>query len=287
MKKQEYFDMGISAGLSFKQIESILCKILELSPTQLFSKSDISAAYIYEAQKLFFDVASGVPEEYSTENANFYGRDFFVDERVLIPRNDTEILVRQSLLKLNTGIDVASTVYADIGTGSGCIAISILQEMLPMKFHSSFAFDISASAREVATINKATYELESLNIEESNLLKYFFNSSNISKRNLFLTANLPYIKDGDVENMESSVIEYEPDGALYGGRDTGFELYEKLIVQCFQLKELQKIKNIYLCIEIGFDQYDVSRQYLEDMGLSFEYFQDSASIQRVIYISGF
>jgi len=88
--------------------------------------------------------------------------------------------------------------------------------MLPMKFHSSFAFDISASAREVATINKATYELESLNIEESNLLKYFFNSSNISKRNLFLTANLPYIKDGDVENMESSVIEYEPDGALYG-----------------------------------------------------------------------
>jgi release factor glutamine methyltransferase len=287
MKKQEYFDMWISAWLSSQQIESILCKVLELTPTQLFSVSDIAASHIYVVQKLFFDVASWVPEEYSTENANFYGRDFFVDKRVLIPRNDTEVLVKQSLLKLNTWIDVASTVYVDVWTGSWCVGLSIIQELVPMKFYASFAFDISPSAREVAEINKERYWIRSLSIIDSNLLESLFHDPSIMKKNIFITANLPYIKNWDIKNMDSSVVKHEPDSALYGWEHTWFELYQKLIMQCFQIKKLQNLWEVYLCIEIGFDQYDVSRKFLEYMWLSFEYFKDSASIQRVIYISWF
>jgi len=67
---------------------------------------------------MFFQLASGASEEYLLETANFYGRDFFVDERVLIPRNDTELLVKIMLKKLHEEIDIKNMTYIDVGTGS-------------------------------------------------------------------------------------------------------------------------------------------------------------------------
>lgn len=116
MKKQDYIDRGLESGCTLPQIESVLCKVLGISKEELFTLKDISSKYIYEVQQIFYEMQSGNPEEYTLETANFYGRDFFVDERVLIPRNDTEVLVKTALKKLHEDIDISRMTYIDVGT---------------------------------------------------------------------------------------------------------------------------------------------------------------------------
>lgn len=287
MRKQEYFDMGIELGLSPTQIEGILCSILWISKEAFFKLSDIPSTHIYEAQKAFYNTKSWTPEAYTLQKAEFYSREFFVDERVLIPRNETEFLVDEALKSINLESKVDTTVYLDVGTGSSCIATSIIAEIHPLKFYKSFALDISRDALDVASKNISHHIEWKIELRESNLLEAVFHEDIFSWKNMFLTANLPYIKDGDYDNMWKDVVENEPDKALYGGPETWFELYEKLIKQCFQMKKIHNIENIDLFIEIGFDQYEVSCSYLEDLWLSFEYFPDNAKIKRVIHIWGF
>ena len=287
MKKQEYIDMGIEAGLTPSQIEGVLCKVLSVSREEFFLLKNISSKYIYEVQQVFYSLQTWKPEEYTLEKANFYGRDFFVDERVLIPRNDTEILVREALKKIHLDMRLENMIYIDVGTGSACIPITIIEEMKPLKFEKVFALDISSEALAVAKENIEAYTLENIELLKSDLLHGIFHHVWLTKKSLCITANLPYIKDEDHENMDQSVIHHKRKKALYGREKTGFELYEKLLKQCFQLKEIYKIPMIYMFIEIGFDQYDYSRKYLEDLGLRFEYFTDSANIKRVICIEGF
>jgi len=142
-----------------------------------------------------------------------------------------------------------------------------VEEMLPLKFKKVFALDISPDALAVAKQNKEKYDAQIIELYESDLLSAVFHNPILQGASLFISANLPYIKNEDFENMEDSVIQYEPEIALYGGEKTGFELYEKLIKQIFQLKEIYKMKDIHLFIEIGFDQRKYSQQYLEELGL--------------------
>lgn len=286
MKKQEYIDIGLWAGLSLPQIEWVLCSVLNISKKELFLLPSISSKYIYQVQQMFFKLASGASEEYLLETANFYGRDFYVDERVLIPRNDTEILVQVLLRKLNESMNIKHMYYADVGTWSACIPISIIEEMHPLTFEKSYALEISQAAMDVASENIEKFSPGKIELRESNLLSAIFHEDFKGKK-LCLSANLPYIKDADYENMDESVVRNEPNRALYGWAETWFELYKELIKQCFQMKQVHKISEIHLFVEIWFDQKQVSQQFLEDMWLSFEYFKDSSNIERVIYITNF
>ncbi len=240
-------------------------RVLGVSKETLFRMHTISSAHIYEVQKLFFDIKNGVPEAYSLETTNFYGRDFFVDTRVLIPRNDTEVLVEHAIQQINLEGNIKNTIYVDIGTGSACIPVSIVNEIDPLAFQQVYALDISPGALEVAEKNIESLAPGKIQLIQSDLFTELFHSSKLHKKNLFITANLPYIKDADHENMDESVVKYEPKSALYGGEKTGFELYEKLIKQCFQIKEIHKIGDIQLFIEIGFDQYEYSKKYLSEL----------------------
>ena len=286
MRKQEYFDMGIAAWLTPAQIERVLCSILDISQEILFTLGEISSKYIYEVQQAFFNFELGVPEEYTTQKTNFYGRDFYVDERVLIPRVETEILVSEALWVLNVWKDIRNTIYIDIGTGSSCIASSIILEIYPLVFAKSFALDISGEALEVAKKNTQKLQVN-IELKESNLLEAVFHAEDLKNKNLCVTANLPYIKDGDFENMGTSTVKYEPDSALYGWATTGFEMYETLIKQVFQMKQIHKLWTVDMFIEIGFDQADISQSFLEEMWLKFEYFEDMATIKRVVHIFAF
>lgn len=286
MKKQEYIDIGLWAGLSIAQIEDVLCRVLELTKKELFLIHEISSKHIYQVQQIFFKIASGESEEYVLETANFYGRDFYVDNRVLIPRNDTETLVQVILKKLHEDIDIKNMSYIDVGTWSACIAISVVEEMHPLKFDSVYALEISQDAIDVAAENIEKLSPGKIELRESNLLSWVFHD-NFTWKNLCISANLPYIKDGDYSNMDESVVRNEPNRALYGWAETWFELYKELIKQCFQMKQVHKIWEIHLFIEIGFDQKDISSRYLKDMWLSFVYFPDSSKIDRVVYITGF
>ena len=104
------------------------------------------------------------------EKANFYGRDFYVDERVLIPRNDTELLVRVALEKLHSEVAPRDMWYLDVGTGSACIPISIVLEMHPLKFEKVIALELSQEAIDVATENIEKLAPGKIEIRESDLL---------------------------------------------------------------------------------------------------------------------
>ncbi len=286
MRKQEYFDMWINAWLAPAQIEGVLCRILDIPRETLFTLGDISSRYIYEVQQAFYKFQSGVPEAYTTQKVNFYSRDFYVDERVLIPRTETELLVSEALRIMNEDKDIKNTVYIDVWTGSTCIATSIILEMYPLVFSKSYGLEISEDALIVAQKNIETHQVD-ISLMRSDLLEWVYHDEGLRWKNLCVTANLPYIKDADHANMWADVIAYEPDSALYGGPKTGFELYEQLIKQCFQIKEIHKIGSINLFIEIGFDQEEVSGVFLGELWLLFEYFRDSAKISRVIHIWGF
>lgn len=192
--------------------------------------------------KYMKEFKDGKPVAYITKGKEFYGMDFFVDERVLIPRPETEMLVEEAL-KYFANRNLRKIRILDVGTGSGNIAISLLCEA--QKLNENLVaevdvVDISEDALEVAKINVQQYGIENeVHVFQSDLLE---NIDDFAKYDVIVT-NLPYIGERENNFVEENVKKYEPNGALFGGRD-GLKLYEKLFNQ---IKE----KNIDFGVLIG------------------------------------
>lgn len=218
------------------------------------------------------------------DNEEFYSLPFYVDHRVLVPRNDTEILVEKVLKHLKNE-PKSETILIDVGTGSSAIMTAVVKNS-PISFVQVLWLDISTDALEVAKVNVEKNNIQNqITLFHSDLLGAIL-SRNIflqPAKNIIITANLPYIKNGDFENMDKEVLENEPHIALFGWENTGFEMYEKLISQTRELENLYSV-NTTLFIEIWFDQYEYSKEYLSSQWLKFEYFKDLNNIYRVIKI---
>lgn len=269
MKKNEIINT-FKKYLNNYQIEKLIIKNTGLTKNQLFfcEEIDIKKDVINE---LLEKLEKKTPFEYIINEAEFYSLNFYVDNRVLIPRNDTEIMVQETIKEINKKNNVE---YIDIWTGSSCIAISILKNIEENKIIKSLAIDISEDALDVSKINIKKYWLKNLENLKSDLLNNYKDIEN----HKIITANLPYIKNNDFENMSISTINHEPSIALYWWTNTWFELYEKLIEQCIN------IKKITLFIEIWFDQDIYSRKYLEEKWLDFVVYKDKWWIDRCIKI---
>jgi len=289
MKKRDFFNIGLEYWLQKKQIENVISHVLQIDAKEYLLLEDINPDHLYAIQKAFYELQSWEPEEYVYEQAEFYGRVFKVNKNVLIPRNETELLVSEALKHINSRGNIEETTLLDIGTGSGCIPVSMNLELSPLKLKHTYAIDISKKALDVAHSNRALHNLnDAITQIEGSLLSAFLDADGFEiGKEVVVTANLPYIKDNDFVNMDAAVINFEPSIALYGGEQTGFELYEKLIKQCYAFKKIYEVKKVTLFIEIGFDQYEVSKAFLTDLGLEFEYFQDTNKIQRIIKITNF
>jgi methylase of polypeptide subunit release factors len=138
---------------------------------------------------------------------------------------------------------------------------------------------------EVAKINIEKHWLQNkVKLLKSDLLEIFLNKNFIlDTKKIVITANLPYIKNWDFLNVDKEVLQNEPHIALFGWEKTWFELYEKFISQIFKLKEIYK-NEIISFIEIWFDQYGYSKNYLNNLWLKFEYYKDLNWIYRCIKI---
>ena len=270
-------------NLDNKIKDLIIQKITGLSKEQLFLINKIPEEYKSEIESALKRLEKWEPIEYIINNAEFYLLDFYVDNRVLIPRNDTEVMVDEVLKEMKS----EKYTLIDVWTWSSCIPISVLKGIPPTPFNKGgvgkcYVVDISEEALEVSNINIKNHNLEDKIVQiKWDLLDNFITDTIKLSKNVIITANLPYIKDADYENMDSSVIKYEPKLALYGWKWTWFEMYQELISQCLELK---KKHNITLFIEIGFDQKEVAEEYLGKLGLRYEIFKDNGWVERCVKV---
>ena len=193
---------------------------------------------------------NGVPLQHITHRQEFMKLMFYVDENVLIPRPDTEILVEE-VIKIAKKINAKKIL--DLCTGSGAIAISLAKYI---KGSQITATDISRKALSIAKLNAANNNVEDkITFVSSNLFQ------NIPEEKYdIIVSNPPYIKRKVIEKLDKEVKK-EPIIALDGGND-GLEFYKKIVDNAY---EYLKYKG-YLCLEIGYDQKDEVTKLIENEG---------------------
>ncbi len=193
-------------------------------------------------------IVSGKPLQYITNKQEFMGLNFFVDENVLIPQPDTEVLVEETIKKCisvaELGAEQSPIKILDLCTGSGAIAISLNYVLAQKNINAEImASDISTKALDIAKKNNESNNT-SVKFTESNLFE------NIQKNDFdIIVSNPPYIKRRIIETLPCQV-QAEPHIALDGGED-GLDFYKKIIDQACKY-----IKNGYVLLEIGYDQKD-------------------------------
>lgn len=207
---------------------------------------------------------NGEPLQYILNSAYFYGREYFVDRGVLIPRKDSEIpcekiinLIRQSELK----------DFLEIGVGSGCFSITVnLETGINAK-----GVDISDDALKVAEINNERLN-GSCNFFKSDLF------SNVDEKFDIIYSNPPYIKSDVIDTLQREVRDFEPRLALDGGWD-GLKFYRDITKAApLYLKE-----GAYLAFEIGYDQRaDIENILRENNFINIESFKDYGDKDRVV-----
>ncbi|MDD2565988.1 MAG: HemK family protein methyltransferase [Candidatus Gracilibacteria bacterium] len=208
----------------------------------------------------------------------FYIKFFFSPSEALIPRLETENLVREAIKIIK---DRHIETLIDVGTGTGIIPISIEKNTTTLK--NIYGIDLSESALKIAQINKDS-NTSKIELIKSNLLEEFLSgTTKLNGKNIIITANLPYIKDNDWENMGEDVKE-EPIMALFGGPNTGFELYEKFFNQVIELKKMYSNKEFSLICEFGYDQSDLAHSFFVDKEIEFKLFSDLSGVMRFIYV---
>ncbi len=195
--------------------EFIICTLLDKSRTEILAFG--STSFPEDKQELLNKVIkekiAGKPLEYIFNSADFLGRKFYVDERVLIPRPETEELILKTQKKLKT----TPKNILDLCTGSGCIGISLALNYPRAQVTCS---DISASALQVAKQNAKTYKAK-INFTKSDLFKKINGTFDL------IISNPPYIKEDDILTL-SPEVKQEPRLAQIGGKE-GTEIIEKII----------------------------------------------------------
>ena len=222
---------------------------------------------------------SGYSVAYIIGRKDFYGLEFIVNKHTLVPRPETELMVDEvlSILKEYKGLDSLPSLtlagndkvggnnisLIDLGTGSGCIPISILKnnEVANIK---CFAVDISPKALEIAMKNAKKHTLaKDINFLEGNLLAPIINSNlAIKNNNIIITANLPYLTKEQIKNSPS--IQKEPVLALDGGKD-GMDYYIELFKQIKDLKNKYQPESITILAEIDHTQVEVFEKETKDL----------------------
>ena len=226
--------------------ELLLSSSLNISREHLFMNhtQKINEVQLKEFYNLLDRRKKKEPIAYILNKKEFWNNSFYVNKNVLIPRPDTEILIEQ-ILKNYSKNDALSVL--DIGTGSGCIVLSLLKLFKNFK---GVAIDISKKALNVAKYNAKMHQLD-------NRVKFFKSSvDNFFKGKYdLIVSNPPYINNKSLKYLDEGIFKYEPNVALEGG-DDGLSLITKVILKSSKLLK----KGGKLVLEIGFDQkYKVIR----------------------------
>jgi release factor glutamine methyltransferase len=255
-------DAGISSFTLTAEV--LLMHATERDRTWLFAHPD-QILDAPAAQKYFAMIdrrVAGEPTQYITGKQEFWGLEFQVAPGILIPRPETEHVMEVVLARLgerglkihmDTGAPRETIYVADVGTGSGCLAVALAYELPHAKV---FATDISTAALEVAKRNAERNDVaDRVTFLEGDLLKPFLAESNaLPKAFDVIVSNPPYIGREEEMTLQREVREHEPHSALFAGA-TGLELYGPLVEQAAALLKDRGI----LALELGHDSADYVR----------------------------
>jgi release factor glutamine methyltransferase len=203
---------------------------------------------------------AGEPIQYIRGRSELYGREFVVDDRVLIPRPETELLVEATLDRAPHGARIV-----DVGTGSGCIALTLALERPDLRV---IGVDKSLEALSVAKLNRERLNANA-QLAASDLLDSVRSAD-------IIVSNPPYIPEADVETLATEVRDFEPRIALTPG-PLGTEAIERI---------LEAAGNAFILMEVGFGQEATVRQLAEARRFTVDDFlNDLAGIPRVVVLS--
>ena len=203
-----------------KEIEIFLCHLLSCSKFDLYNslEKSISLTKVNLLKGWLKRRAKREPIQYIINNAWFYGREFYVNENVFIPRPESERLIEEATNLLK---NLDSPKILEIGTGSGCLSITLAIEFPNSDVKS---IDISGKAINVAKINSKKFHVNNVSFKKLNFIK---NEMKTFHNFDLLISNPPYIPKKDMESLMPEVRNFEPYSALTDNND-GLEFYRKL-----------------------------------------------------------
>jgi release factor glutamine methyltransferase len=232
--------------------EILVSHLINIPRESIYSKlkENLPSNKTEELQKLVSRRVKKEPIAYILNNKEFWSTNFYVDRSVLIPRPETEVLIDLILSQINNKNNYLNIL--DIGTGSGCILISLLKELAKAK---AIGVDKSSKAIAVAKKNSISQQVDNralfknINLEEIKFDKKFD----------LIVSNPPYLPDVSMKNLNSDIKLYEPKIALQGGVQ-GVDFLYKIIVLASKILKI----NGLLALEIGDNQFHILAKYLKE-----------------------
>ena len=260
-----------------EEVNMLFCEALNLSLSELILKKNITEKEQVEINRAIAKRLKGIPIQKIFKKAYFYGNTFFVNNNVLCPRPETELLVEEVLENIkfaknnekitkNKQKTSKKLKILDLCTGSGCIAISIKKN----SNEDIFASDISKKALYVARKNAKNSDAK-IRFLESDLFE------KINQKFDIIVSNPPYIKSSDIQNLDTEVKNYDPILALDGGED-GLVFYKKIASQA----KTYLNKNGTIILEVGYNQASDVKFLFEQNGFDCEIKKDYNNIERIV-----
>ncbi|MBK9250017.1 MAG: peptide chain release factor N(5)-glutamine methyltransferase [Ignavibacteria bacterium] len=250
-------------------MELMLCNILRYSRIDLYLHYDkpLTASELSALKAMIARRVKREPLQYILGNTEFYGLEFKVDSSVLIPRPETELLVESVIEYIGTLAQSISIL--DIGTGSGCIALTIAKKCSDSRV---VALDISESALEVATKNR-----DALSVENCELVKRdIFLPISVKMPFDIIVSNPPYVSSENMSELEPELALYEPHIALTDGAD-GLKFYRRFA----DIFQTILAPNGIFFVEIGYGQVsDILSLFSDNYDCSVK--NDLAGIPRIL-----
>ncbi len=266
MKVIEFLNRIKDIGLPLSDGYDLISWALNIEYTQAKSINIIDDNVV---ENILNILSKNIPTAYITNRREFYGREFFVDNNVLIPRVESEIIVNQALEYLK---NINNGKVLDLCTGSGCLLISVVAECMGA---TGLGIDISKEAINVAEINSKKFKTNNLiKFECGNILNYDW------KKDYFdvILCNPPYLSNDEYEKCDDKV-KYEPKIALVA-EDDGLLFYKNILSKISILCK----KGSILLFELGYKQKNDIEKIVTKLNLNYEFIKDYFGINRVLKI---
>ena len=272
MKYREAYETGkgalAAAGIEEAELDArlLLEEICGTDRNTLLVHGDrnVTEEELAQYKEMLEKRSAHIPLQQIIGRQSFMGLDFYVDENVLIPRQDTELLVEEALQELHDGMRIL-----DMCTGSGCILLSLLKYSNDCE---GIGADISEEALKVAERNRVQLGLKNAAFIRSDLFEAVEGKFDL------LVSNPPYICSDVIDTLMPEVREHEPRQALDGSAD-GLHFYRRILAEC---RTYLKPGGILL-FEIGYDQGEAVKRLMEENGfLEVEVKKDYGGLDRVV-----